>query len=144
MTNTPHTLNSLQHELARTHRARLVRRRVIATGAVALPAIALAFTVLSHSVGGAGIQPVSPTLVDSTPAPPPSPLAGEGPAQRGVGGNSTTIQTMTDEELLAALAEAGQPSGLITINGHTTVVANRFPDAPSPFAPFRASINAAP
>jgi hypothetical protein len=44
---------------------------------------------------------------------------------------------MTDDELLAALAEAGQPSGLITINGHTTIVANTFADAdePSPLAP---------
>jgi len=47
------------------------------------------------------------------------------------------VPRMTDEELLAALAEAGHPSGLITVNGHTTIVANTFADddAPSPLVP---------
>ena len=140
-------LPDLQRALTRTHRARLMRRRAIATGAIGLPAIALAFTVFSTSGGGTGFQPVSPT--HQTPialAPPPQPLPlGErmsASSTTGEGHSPLIIESMTDDELLAALAEAGQPSGLITINGKTTVVANTFPKEPSPFAPFGAAINA--
>jgi hypothetical protein len=64
----------------------------------------------------------------------------------GEGYPTITIHRMTDDELLAALAEAGQPSGLITINGHTTIVANTFADAdePSPLAPLFAGFGSRP
>ncbi len=141
-----HTLPDLQRELARIHRARLTRRRAIATGVVALPAIAL-FFALVPSGGRTGFQPVSPTVAASesfVPTPLPLPL-GEGmsaSSPTGEGSSHIIIQSMTDDELLAALAEAGQPSGIVRIDGKATVVANTFPDATSPLAPFGASISA--
>lgn len=131
-------LRDLQHELARTHRVRLRRRRTLGAAAVALPVLAVTVSIWqviggTGFPGGTGFQPVSPAPIASADTPSQPLPSGERSdrAQREPGEESPTllITPMSDEELLAALAEVGQPSGLVRVNGETFVVANAVPHA---------------
>lgn len=134
-------LAELQHALARTHRARVRRRRALGAAAVALPTLAITLSAWQF-FGGTGFQPVAPPVASSptsTSAPSvASALEVASPIhnQQSEVGNPT-ITPMSDDELLVALAEVGQPSGLVRVNGETFVVANTIPDADaaSPLAP---------
>jgi len=120
------TLADLQRDLVRTHRARLARRRAIGAAAVTLPALALAFAVLPVRPPGSATLRVASSPATSEFRNPQSAIRNSFVT---IVTTTAPVPTMTDDELLAALAETGQPSGLITINGTTTVVPNRIPDA---------------